>query len=171
MIQTEHICLRAPELKDLDVLYTWENDPALWIISNTATPFSKYILEQYILNAHQDIFTAKQLRLMIDLHDGTTIGSIDLFDFDPLHQRAGIGIYISESFRKKGFASEALAATINYAFATLHLHQLYCSIDETNVASMRLFSKYDFVPCGIRKAWLRKENNWLNEHLFQLIHN
>ncbi len=61
------IVLRAPEPGDLNLLYKWENDPGIWQVSNTITPFSKYILEKYIETAHMDIYQVKQLRLMIDV--------------------------------------------------------------------------------------------------------
>jgi len=44
---------------------------------------------------------------MIDhIEDKITIGTIDIFEFDPFHKRAGIGILIgNESYRRKGYAS------------------------------------------------------------------
>ena len=59
------IHLRALEPEDLDFLYTIENNESFWEVSSTQTPFSRFILEQYIVNSHQDIFEAKQLRLII----------------------------------------------------------------------------------------------------------
>ena len=64
-IQTEHIYLRALEPTDLELLYTCENDRLVWKVSNTITPFSKYILQQYLESSQNDIYTNKQLRLMI----------------------------------------------------------------------------------------------------------
>src|SRR4051812_47675944 len=124
MIKGNNISLRALEPDDIDHLYKWENDSSVWHVSNTLTPYSRHVLEQYILNAHQDIFTAKQLRLVICLNDNTSkpIGCIDLFDFDPQHLRAGIGILISDQTeRGKGFANEALSLLIDYSFKTLQL--------------------------------------------------
>ena len=90
MIKGDKIFLRAMELSDAELMYQWENDMSIWHLSNTLTPFSKFTLEQYVMNAHQDIYTTKQLRLMIDLiSERETIGSIDLFEFDPGHRRAG----------------------------------------------------------------------------------
>ena len=37
----------------------------LWDVSDTLTPFSHFTLKKYIENAHVDIYTSKQLRLMI----------------------------------------------------------------------------------------------------------
>ena len=47
---------------------------------------------------------------MIDhIADKMTIGTIDIFDFDPFHKRAGLGILIAdEAYRRKGYASMSL---------------------------------------------------------------
>ena len=63
---------------------TIENDESIWKVSNTQTPYSKFLIKQYLENAHQDIYEAKQLRLAICINNSNeTIGLIDLFDFDP----------------------------------------------------------------------------------------
>ncbi len=171
----KNIKLRAMEPSDLDVLYQWENDPANWIVSNTITPFSKHVLQKYIENAHHDIFEARQLRLMIDNiqvlpENPETIGAIDLFDFDPLHRRAGIGILIARrEDRMKGFASEALSILVEYAFRSLHLHQLYCNVSEDNEASLKLFKKSGFIEIGEKLDWVRKDGGWINVNLLQKI--
>lgn len=167
------IHLRALEPADIDLLYEWENDPAIWHLGNTFTPFSRFLLEQYLLTAQNDIFSSKQLRLMIDLnHPGAllpTIGSIDLFDFDPYHHRAGIGILITAEHRRKGYASEALGLLKNYAFTLLDLHQLYCNIDKDNNKSISLFNKQGFEKCGEKKDWLWHNGIWHDELMLQCI--
>jgi diamine N-acetyltransferase len=165
----EQVALRAVEPADADLIMRFENDPAVWRVSNTITPFSRYIIEQYILNSDQDIFTAKQLRLMIDCIEGEirTIGAVDLFDFDPQHRRAGVGILILEPERGKGFASEALEILKRYAFDTLHLHQLFCHVTPDNLPSLALFGKHGFVISGTRKEWLFANGQWADEHILQ----
>jgi diamine N-acetyltransferase len=172
----KNIRLRAIEPADLDFIYEWENDPANWLISNTITPFSKHVLTRYIEHAHKDIHEARQLRLMIDLMDDSgftmeTIGTVDLFDFDPVHGRAGLGVLIAnQENRMKGFAYESLSILIQYSFETLHLHQLYCNISKNNQASLNLFKKLGFVEIGIKRDWLREGSGWLDVHLLQLVH-
>ncbi len=169
----ENLALRALEPTDIDILYKWENDTEIWHLSNTLTPFSRFVLEQYLMNAHEDIYTSKQLRLMIDLikteSECKTIGSIDLFNFSPHHKRAGIGILITKQERGKGYASEALELIIKYSFETLNLHQLYCNISEDNEKSMKLFQKHAFKIIGNKKQWLRIKNKWMDEYILQLI--
>jgi diamine N-acetyltransferase len=167
----EKISLRALEPEDLELLYEWENNSIYWIISNTVTPFSKYTLKRYMENSHKSIYESGQLRLMIDLiSEKKTIGTIDIFDFDPFHKRAGLGILIAdESERGKGYASMALKCLIDYCFTTLQLHQLYCNILANNCESMDLFRKQGFVELGIKKDWIKISDDYLDEHMFQLI--
>jgi len=168
------IVLRALELSDIDLLYQWENDKKIWQISNTLVPFSRYILKQYIENSYKDIYEMKQQRFMIDVETGPdkykSVGTIDLFDFDPYNQRAGVGILIAnDNDRKKGYATKALNELIKYAFETLRLHQLFCNVTTDNTPSMQLFQKAGFELAGIKKKWVRTSGGFKDEALWQLI--
>jgi diamine N-acetyltransferase len=99
-----------------------------------------------------------------------TIGSIDLFEFEPAHQRAGVGILILDGFRGKGYASESLELLINYAFETLQLHQLFANISPDNSDSIRLFESKGFHLIGIKKEWNHVHNSWQDENMYQLIY-
>lgn len=160
-LKGDHTCLRALEPTDLEFLYTLENDTSTWHVSNTLTPYSKFVLEQYLENAALDIYTVKQLRLVICNHAQEAFGAIDLFDFDPLHRRAGIGIVVAPPYRGQGHAGEALHLLLNYCQHTLQLHQVYCSITVTNHTSIKLFKSAGFEEIGVRREWLRKpDGTW-----------
>lgn len=164
------IKLRPLEPDDIDLLYSWENEMKIWEVSNTLVPFSRYILEQYILNSQQDIYQSKQLRLIVETLDGKAVGAVDLFDFDPYHLRAGVGVLVHNSNeRQKGFASDALVLLCKYAEEVLGLHQLYAHISDDNQASIRLFEKCGFVLCGNKKDWIKSGKTWKDELVFQKI--
>ena len=164
------INLRALEPEDLEFLYKSENDESLWEVSHTQTPFSKFVLKQYLENAHLDIYEVKQLRLIIEENSTKNqIGMIDLFDFNPQHKRAGIGIFINKSYENKRFASESLQLLIDYSFKHLGLHQLFANISEGNEKSVQLFEKQNFKKLGTKKDWNFINGKFTNEILFQLI--
>ncbi len=169
-LKGENIHLRALEPEDLDFLYEIENNESIWEVSHTQTPYSKWVLKQYLENAHQDIYEAKQLRLVI-VHTKTnnTIGLIDLFDFDAKNSRAGIGILISENYRNQGIGKETLQLISKYAFTHLNLHQLFANITTNNEASLLLFSNFGFQKIGIKKDWNKINGTFIDEVLFQLI--
>jgi diamine N-acetyltransferase len=170
-LENTTISLRAPELEDLDLLYIWENEPSIWQVSGSLIPFSRYILKQYLEHAGKDIYEVKQLRLMIQLKSNhRPVGAVDLFDFDPHHHRAGIGILIAESSdRRQGYAREALETVIAYCFNVLHLHQVYCNIAAGNSASIKLFKEAEFVESGTKKDWLFDGSTYEDELLFQKV--
>lgn len=169
-LKGEHIYLRALEPEDLDFVYAIENDETIWELSNTQAPYSKHILRQYLQNAHQDIFEAKQLRLVISNYKEEALGLIDIFDFDFKHARAGIGILIkAPENRTKGYGKEALKLLMDYSFTHLGLHQLYCNISEDNDASLKLFASIGFKTIGLKKDWNLVSGTYKNEYLLQII--
>lgn len=168
-LKGDHIILRA--LEPEDVAFLIENNEGFWKISNTQTPFSKYILKKYIEQSHLDIYQAKQLRLVIEIRSSKkAIGMIDLFDFDPQHKRAGVGILIHSGYQKNGFASEAMKILINYCSHYLNLHQLYANITTDNTASIALFEKFSFKKVGVKKDWIFYNNSFQDEILYQYIY-
>lgn len=166
------IKLRALEPEDLNLVFKVENDESLWHLSTTLAPFSKQTITEYLENAYRDIFEVRQLRLIIaSKENDEALGMIDLFDYDPKHRRAGVGILIFEQAdRGKGIATEALSLLIDYSFKHLDMHQLYANIIDDNLPSIRLFENKGFKQIGLKKDWLRIEGQYRNEFLYQLIH-
>jgi len=169
-LKGKYIYLRALEPEDLEFIHTIENDESFWEISSTQTPYSKFLIKQYLDNAHKDIYEVKQLRLVISNYKDQALGMIDIFEFDFKNNRAGIGILIKETKdRKHGFASEALKLLTDYCFNHLYLHQLYCSISEENTSSINLFINQGFKKIGLKEDWNLVDGAYKNEYLFQLI--
>lgn len=168
-LQSDHTYLRALEPADLDFLYSLENDTTVWHVGNTLAPFSRYVLEQYLENAALDIYTVKQLRLVICNKGNDAVGAIDLFDFEPLHRRAGVGIVILAEHRGNGHAKEALELLLQYCQHKLQLRQVYCSVTSSNLPSINLFSQAGFKQVGVRREWLRTPEGWEDVVEFQRV--
>ncbi len=155
MLEDDAIRLRALEPEDLEFLYRWENETSLWDVGNTLAPYSRYNLKQYIAQSHEDIYTLRQLRLVIEAKEThLPLGMIDLFDFEPHHRRAAVGILIIEARRGEGIGRRALCLLHSYAFEFLRLHQLYAHIPAENEASRRLFLGTGYKESGRLKEWL-----------------
>jgi len=167
---SEKIFLRALEPSDVELLYQWENDPEIWKISQTLTPYSKYTLKQFIESAQEDIFSTKQVRFMINLlHSKQTVGILDIFDIDFINSRAGMGILIDKNFRNQEIGAEAVSLALTYLFDTLHLHQIYCNVLNNNSISLKLFEKCGFSVVGIKKDWVKMQSGFQDVVLLQRI--
>lgn len=164
----KQIELRAVEPEDLDALYRWENDSSLWIYGSTVSPFSRYLLKQYIENYTADIARDKQLRLIIMRKESRqVIGAIDCFDYDITNRKAAIGLLIDPDHKRQGFGRDALETFIEYAFRFLHLHQLYVHIPVCNTASIALFRTCGFHESTRLKDWIRLTQGYADALIFQ----
>lgn len=169
MLKGKKVSLRPIEPWDVDKILEWENNHKNWRVSNTLVPFSKELITQYV-NSAQDIYSVKQVRFIITLTDDLSpIGSLDLFEFSPRHQRAGVGILIDEAHRGKGYAAEALSLLEDYALNTVGIRNLFCNILEDNTESQSLFEKVGYVEVGRKIKWFNDHIDWLDEIMYQKV--
>jgi diamine N-acetyltransferase len=166
------VTLRALEPEDLDFLFALENDPDLWAVSDVLpAPISRHALREYLRHAAASLAEVGQMRLIITSEENIPVGTLDLFDYSALHQRAGVGITILAAERRRGFALSALQQLLPYAQQALRLHQLYCTIAQDNVPSISLFEKVGFRRVGVRHDWLRNNTpmGWVDVVEMQII--
>ena len=149
--------LRKIEPADIPYLYQWENDARMWADSDTHNPLSQADLREYVASSTGDIYRDGQLRLMID-EDGSTMGCIDLFDFDPRNRKAAIGMYIAPHARGRGIGTKAVKLIEEYAFGFLKLRMLYAIIATKNTACSTIYKKEGYEPSSILKAWTIEDN-------------
>ena len=161
--------LRALEPEDLDAMYGWENDTDSWRVSGTVAPFSRHVLSRLIDEQQFDIYATRQMRLVIETLNGSAVGAVDMFEFDPQNLRAGVGIIVAPPYRKQGFALDALQTLERYVRDVLRMHQLWCSVDADNEASLALFRKAGYAECGRRKEWILTPNGAIDEVLMQKL--
>lgn len=145
------VTLRAMEIEDAPLMYRWENDTSLWSVGDNTVPFSRRTIRQFIESSAEDIYTSKQLRLIIEIQ-GQAIGTADIFDFNPLHSRAAVGILIFDN-RGKGYGTRALSLLCRYGFEILKLKQIYAHVPCDNDPSLRMCHNVGFMDCGVLRKW------------------
>ena len=162
--------LRALEVEDIEAMYGWENDTEVWRVSGSVAPFSRNVLRRLIDEQQFDIYATRQMRLVIECTtSGEAVGAVDLFEFDPHHRRAGVGIIVAPPYRRQGYALDALLTLERYAKEVLMLHQLWCSAGADNKASLSLFAKARYAKCGCRREWILSTDGATDEVLMQKI--
>jgi len=176
MEQQFEIILKALEPSDVPTLLKWENDQKIWSISETVEPLSKYKLDTYIKQTLTfDVFGLRQLRLMIhkilnsDLDLTEPIGTIDLFEFDPVHKHAGIGIMLLKEYQGQGIGKIALDQFLSYCFEKLQLHSVYANISETNINSIKFFENYGFEKVAEYKEFLCENGRFVSRLTYQWV--
>lgn len=161
--------LRAIEPEDLDLLYRIENDRKLWNVGASNVPYSRYTLHDYVANASDDIYTDRQVRMMVENEQGEIVGIADIVNFDPSNCRAEVGLIILDAYRRQGYGSSTLSQIADYALNVLHLHQLFAFIDITNQASVYLFREMNYQSSAMIKDWLYDGREYRDAMMVQLI--
>lgn len=162
------ISLRAPEPTDVDAMYRMENDPAVWPEGFTRAPMSRHMLSEYVANYSADPFAQGQLRMIIEA-DGEAVGMVDLYDVDAINRRAGVGIVIEASMRRRGLAREALNRIADYCATSLGLHQLHAVVAAGNDASRALFAACGYRTAGCLRSWVRVGRRYSDAYIYQLM--
>lgn len=163
------VSLRAPEEKDVDRIFLWENDPGFFEVLPNAAPLSRLQVWEYIKNYNADPYSARELRLMVDDEEGRTVGYVDIFEFDPMNRRAGVAVYINEDNRRMGYALEALKMTEEYAHNQLGMHQLWSIVAIDNEPSINLFNEAGFKSCGKLRSWICRRRSYIDALFFQKL--
>lgn len=162
--------LRAPELGDLDFLYSLENNPSLWLASANVLPYSRYQLERYIRESAHDIYTDRQIRFVIErISDKVPVGCIDLTDIDPYNAKAEVGVGVLPEYRRSGYASGAFDILKSYCDNFLHLNQIFGFVSVHNEECVNLFINKGFTQSGLLKEWIRGEESYQDVAVMQFF--
>lgn len=157
--------LRAIEEKDADLLFYLINDPEIEKrVAGWNLPISSIEQTNWIKSYKN---TSSNIRLMIELSNGATIGMISLTDIDMKNRTAAIN-YKIESYNRnriKNDMHDAIIGILTYAFDELGLETITSTILADNVFSLKLARKMGFVEEGR----LRKRIYKCGEHKDQIV--
>lgn len=90
--------------------------------------------------------------------DGELVGTIGL-NPDPAHDRAELGYWVGKAFWGRGYASEAGAAVLDYAFSpppAVALNRVYAAHYPWNAASGRVLEKIGLKREGVLRQHIKK---------------
>ena len=161
----DNLILRTPLLSDFDDLLSWENDLKNNQYTDVPVFYTPSQIEDF-LNSDHDLLLQNQIRYIIELNS-SAVGCIDLYDYDVVNSRAGVGIYIDSNFRNKGIASKSLELLKSISIEKYLISNLYADIMSGNRSSIKIFEKDNFIKNGIKSNWIRTENSFEDVLFYQ----
>lgn len=161
----DNLILRTPLLSDLDYLLSWENDLKNNLYTDVPVFYTPSQIEDF-LNSDHDLLLQNQIRYIIELNS-SAVGCIDLYDYDMVNSRAGVGIYVDSNFRNKGIASKSLELLKSISMEKYLIYNLYADIMSGNKASIKIFEKANFIKNGIKTNWIRTESSFEDVLFYQ----
>lgn len=152
-IAGEYVSLRAWERDDIRA--RWESD-------QTRDPLEAKLRHWHeapkSLQQREAEFDAAQaepdpttVALIIEA-EGRPVGDITLFEIEPRNSAAAIGLSIwRQEDRGRGYGTDAMRATLRWAFNQLNLHRIELSVDPSNAAAIHVYQALGFVEEGRRR--------------------
>ena len=162
---SDNLILRTPLSSDLDDLLSWENDLKNNLYTDVPVFYTPSQIEDF-LNSNHDLLLQNQIRYIIELNS-SAVGCIDLYDYDMVNSRAGVGIYVDSNFRNKGIASKSLELLKSISMEKYLIYNLYADIMSRNKASIKIFEKANFIKNGIKTNWIRTESSFEDVLFYQ----
>ena len=166
-IKGQNVLLRAVELSDAGILRQMMNDEDIEkMMWGYSFPVSEHQQVKWIENISNE---KNVFRAMIDV-DGTAIGTIILSDIDMRNGIAEIHIKLANSCKRgKGFGTDAVSALVLYAFNVLRLNCIYCRINESNMASRRMFEKCGFKQEGCLRSRVFRDGKYYDFYEYSIL--
>lgn len=160
-IKGNKVILRALETKDMPYLLEMINDPEMerMVIGWSFPTSEKQQLEWY----NRIITDQKNFRFAIE-YEGEFVGVSTLVKIDWKNRSADHGIKLCNHTPKgKGIGTDAVYATMKYAFEELQLNRLYGSFLDYNIASQKLYEKCGWKIEGCYRQSVFKNNAYHDE--------
>jgi RimJ/RimL family protein N-acetyltransferase len=155
VLETKRLALRAPQLEDAKTVAMLANDRR--IAENTARiphPYRLADAEGFITGANK---TVSDALFLVALRDGTVMGACGLMQASD--EVPELGYWLGVPYWGKGYATEALHALVDYAFADLGHDALQAGARVTNPASRRVLEKCGFQWTGVGLYRIRAINS------------
>lgn len=141
----DDVILRKFEKNDIENKVKWIND-------TENNQFLHYDLPARI-DKTTKWFEEKDDSKRIDctiIYNGEPVGVIGLLSIDRINSKAEYYITVGETkYKKRGIATKATKAIIEYGFEKLGLHKIYLNVDADNKAAIGLYEKTGFVQEGL----------------------
>lgn len=139
-IRTERLLLRRPRADDLDAMFAIMSDPRAMRYWSTLPHADRDVTRPWLDRMIADNAAGGE-DFVIEFEGGVVgkVGAGRLPEF---------GFILDPGYWGRGFATEASAAFIDFAFATTSITELTADVDPRNAASLRVLAKLGFVETG-----------------------
>jgi ribosomal-protein-alanine N-acetyltransferase len=146
VLKTPRLILRAPEAADADDLYSMRKDPAMAEFTDSIPDQTITDTEKYIEKMNQGVLTDRWVVWAIESKEThRVIGSISLWNLDPIRKSGELGFGIHPAEQGKGLMKEALLAVLDYGFKKMRLATIEAYTEEENERANALLRSCRFL--------------------------
>lgn len=158
MSELPTVSLRARTDDDLDLLYRIAAELDTWEERNPGppVPLTRKRFDARLARLEDGEAAEDHVSFVVDA-DGTAVGAVSLFGFDPFAHHAEAGINLAPEARGRGIGTAAIVQLVEFGFERRNLRRIHLQAIASNIGALRAYEKAGFVVEGRRRqhAWVR----------------
>jgi ribosomal-protein-alanine N-acetyltransferase len=159
VMETPRLLLRRMKVEDAEEVFFLRSNPEVnkYSLRPLATEIKQ--AEEFIQLVESLLISNEGITWVMALKEAPErmIGNLGIWRFIKEHYRGELGYVLHPQYQGKGYMQEAFNEVIKYGFETLGLHSLEANVDPSNLPSIKLLERNNF----IREAYFR-ENYFAN---------
>ena len=169
-LTTDRLLLRRIRITDAPDMYEYSKDPdvtkyLLWDPHPNVEHTRNYI--DYLQDRYRD---GKYYDWAIILKStGKMIGTCGFSAIYPEHRYAEVGYVLNPAFRGQGYAGEALATVLDFAFRRMALNRVEAKCVAENSSSERVMQKVGMQFEGIARSALLVKNEFRDIKIYAML--
>ncbi len=168
-LATPRLTLRVMHSSDAAALAAYRADPEVaryqdWDLPYTEADAQRTLAPQDVLD---DLDPEGWTQVAIE-HDGEVVGDVAV-GLQPERGAAALGYTLARSAQGRGFAVEAAGAVVDALFEHTGVHRIVATLDDANLASMRVIESLGFRFEGIARKAERIRGEWVDDARFSLL--
>lgn len=170
-IETPRLCLRRMRVEDIPAFLAYRNDPDVaryqsWDATSEQQALRLVAelerLEPGMVNEWFQFAIARR-------EDGALLGDFGLLTTPDTPIQGMVGYTLSRAHQRRGYATEAVGALLDYAFGPLAMHRVTATVDPRNGPSIALLERLGLRREGyfLCNAYIKGE--WCDEYLYAVL--
>ena len=172
ILKTARLCLREITEKDVNEVFSLRSDAELM----------KYIPRPLACNIQDAMEHIEMISTIVSKNEGISwaitelnhdklIGIIGFYRLKPENFRGELGYMILKDFQNKGYITQAVTKSLDYAFNTIGFNSIEAVIDPENVPSERVLLKTGFRKEGHIRENVCWDGKFLDSVVFSILKN
>lgn len=171
IINTERLTLRPFQYTDgNDMLTYWVSDPDIQSLYcepiYTTKEEVKELLDKYIGSYDKEDYYRWAI---IEDKSGICIGQIAIFLVDNKNHFCEIEYALGSKFHRKGYATEAVKAILDFSFNQINFHKIQVCHKESNIASQGVIRKCDFTYEGTLRDFFFMDGKYVDRLYYSIL--
>jgi RimJ/RimL family protein N-acetyltransferase len=170
-IETKRLLLHEISPLDAPAMYAYRRQREVYAFQ-AWRPRSVSEVQQYLSRSGTIGFNVAGTWFQLGVYlrnDGELVGDVGFHFLPPDGEQVEIGFTTSPAHQRKGYAWEAVAASIDYLFTGLKKHRIVGSVDPRNEASLGLLEKLGMKREAHFRRSVKIRGRWEDDVVYAIL--